>query len=245
MTAARPAAGIGFGLDLGTAIGPKIKGKKGFAEPVRGTGEELKGLAGRDGGNGRRGCAHHSGCITGFKTPYGGGRNHARKAGSLRGYDVQRYAVTPYDSAIYPRHIPLNREIINEIASFEIIGSVENQVGLVEHCVDVRRNQVGDAGVHAHGAVEQGDLSPCRFGLGESRHGIGLVKEHLTLKVAFLDEIPVDQRESADTGAGEQVSRSGAGGAAADNSDMGCREPTLTLDANPREKHLTRIPFVQ
>jgi len=58
------------------------------------------------------------------------------------------------------------------------------------------------------------------LGLGEGVAGVGFVEEDLALEVGWLDEIAVDEGESADTGAGEERGGGRSHGPAADDGDV-------------------------
>jgi hypothetical protein len=86
--------------------------------------------------------------------------------------------------------------------------------------------------VDGDGGVEERDLAPCGFGLGQGVARVGLVEEDLALEVRGLDEVAVDQGKGADAGAREQRSGGGAGGATTDQRDVRLGEPPLARFAD-------------
>src|SRR6185437_10501846 len=131
--------------------------------------------------------------------------------------------------------------IVDEVTGFEVVGGVEDEVGIDQQGVDVVRNQVGYVCMDLDVGIETGDLAAGGLGFGGGGGGIGFVEEHLGLQVAFFDEIAVDEDEGADTGTGEQGGGSGASGSAADQSDGGGGEALLTRFADGREENLARV----
>ena len=131
-----------------------------------------------------------------------------------------------------------NGVVVDEVAGLEIVGGVEDQRGIGEQGMDVVGYEIGDVGVDLDVAVEACDLSPCGLCLRSGGGGIGLVKENLTLQVALLDEIAVDEDEGADTGSGKQCGRGRAGGTAADDGDCGAGEALLSFLTDGRKEDL-------
>ena len=134
--------------------------------------------------------------------------------------------------------------VVDEVAGFEVIGSVEDDVGSNEEFVDVGGDEVGDLRMDGDGGVEEGNLAASGFGLGEGLDGVGLVEEDLTLEVGGFDEVAIDKGESANAGAGEQRGCCCSGGSAADDGDVGGGEHLLSGGADSGEEYLTGVAVV-
>ena len=80
-------------------------------------------------------------------------------------------------------------------------------------------------------------------GLGQRFGGVGLVEEHLTLKVTGLDVVAVDDAQVANSGAGEQAGQRRSGGAASDDGDARSGKPLLAFRPNGLKEDLARIAF--
>jgi hypothetical protein len=52
----------------------------------------------------------------------------------------------------------LHGVVVNEIAGFEIVGGVKNEIGLAQQCLGIFRREVGDLRLHLHVRVEGCDL---------------------------------------------------------------------------------------
>jgi hypothetical protein len=103
----------------------------------------------------------------------------------------------------------LDSVVVDEVAGFEVVGGVEDQIDgdevrWAEEFVDVGGDEIGDVGVDGDRGVEESNLAAGGFGLGEGFAGVGLVEEDLTLEVGGFDEVAVDEGEGADAGAGEE-----------------------------------------
>ncbi len=66
--------------------------------------------------------------------------------------------------------------------------------------IDVRHDRFDD-----DRAVDASELFGSGDGLGQTRLDVGLVEEHLPLQIAQLDEITVDDPQSADAGPDQRV----------------------------------------
>ena len=88
-----------------------------------------------------------------------------------------------------------------------------------EEVGDVGGNKVGDLGVDLDAVVEAGDVPPGGLGFGQGGEGVFFVEQHLALQIGGLDEVTIDQGESADASAGEEA---GGGGSGCSNSNDGC-----------------------
>ena len=135
----------------------------------------------------------------------------------------------------------LDGVVVEEVAGFEVVGAVEDDVGGGEEGVDVGGDEVGDVGVDGDAGVESGDVAAGGFGFGESFAGVGLVEEDLALEIGGLDKVAVDEGERANAGAGEEAGGGGAGGAYSDNRNMGAKETLLAGGADGGEEDLAGV----
>ena len=132
-------------------------------------------------------------------------------------------------------------EVVDEIAGFEVVGGIQDQVRGGEEFLNVGRDEVGDARVDGDGGVEEGDLAAGGFGFGEGVAGVGLVEEDLTLEVGGLDEVPVYEGEGADACTGEQGGSGRSGGSDADDGDMGVGKVLLSGRADAGKEDLPGV----
>ncbi len=135
----------------------------------------------------------------------------------------------------------LDGVVVDEVAGFEVVGGVEDELGGGEELVDVGGDEVGDVGVDGDGGVEEGDLAAGGFGFGEGFAGVGLVEEDLALEVGGFDEVAVDEGEGADAGAGEEGGGGGSGGSDADDGDVGGGEELLAGGSDAGKEDLAGV----
>jgi len=151
--------------------------------------------------------------------------------------------VTADAAAVDPRLVQLDCRIIDEIADLEIIGAVEDQVGIPDQFDDVGVVNVGDDGLDVNAGVDGAELASGGLGLGQVLGNVVLVEEDLALQVAGFDEVAIDQAQVADPGADKRVGQYGPQRPAAAESDVTVQEPPLTLLADAVEAHLTAVAF--
>src|ERR1700761_6077447 len=130
------------------------------------------------------------------------------------------------------------RVVVDEVAGLEIVGSVEDELGVGKQGVNVVRDEVGDVRADLDIAVEACDLTAGGLGLRSGGSSVGFVKENLTLQVALFDEVAIDEDEGADTGTGKQRGGGGAGGSAADDGDCGAGKALLSFLTDGRKEDL-------
>jgi hypothetical protein len=163
--------------------------------------------------------------------------------------DVHGGGVGTYGGGVDPGAVVADAEVVEEVAGFEVVGAVEDEVWFVvvaggaEEFFDVGWDEVGDVGGDADGAVDAGEVEAGGFGFGEVGVGVGLVEEDLALEVGGLDEVAVDEGEVADAGAGEQAGGGGSGGPDADDGDVGVGEEVLAALADAGEEDLAGVAF--
>ncbi len=213
-------------------------------------GEEFQGFGDLDGGGEVDGGREDAGGVAGFHGTGGGLWEEAGEAGGglpeiapvgAKRQDVHGGGVGANGCGIDPGDGVLDGEVVEEVAGFEVIGGVEDEVGAGKQVVDVCGDEVGDMGQDVDVAVEELDLAACGFGFGEGVEGVLLVKEDLALEVGGFDEVAVDERKGPDAGAGEQRGRGCAGGADADDGDPAGGEAFLTGATDSREEDLPGV----
>lgn len=207
-------------------------------------GEELEGFSGLDGGGEVDGGGEDANGVAGFDGAGGWGGEEAGEAGGVPGKDGHGGGVGAHGGGVDPGDGLLDSVVVEEVAGFEVVGAIEEEVGAGEKGVDVCGDEVGDDRFDLDGGVEEGDLAACGFGFGECGFCIGFVKEDLALEVGGFDEVAIDEGEMADSGAGEERGGGGAGGSDADDRDAGTGEQGLSGGADAWEEDLAGVAFV-
>ncbi len=157
--------------------------------------------------------------------------------------DVHGGGVGANGGGVDPGAVVADAEVVDEIAGFEVVGAVEDDIG-GEELGGVLGNQVGDVGVDANAGVDAGEVTAGGFGFGESGAGVVFIEEHLALEVGGFDEVAVDEGEMADSGTGQQARGGCSGGADADDGDMRLAEKLLSSLADAGEEDLAGVAFL-
>ena len=89
---------------------------------------------------------------------------------------VHRHAVATHRGGINPRASRLQCKIIKQVAGFEVVGAIENQLCPAQQGLNVRRNQVLDLWFNYNLGVEGGDFARGRDGFGQRLRRVRLVK---------------------------------------------------------------------
>jgi hypothetical protein len=158
--------------------------------------------------------------------------------------DVHCGGVGAYGGGVDPGFGLLDGVVVDEIAGFEVVGGIEDEVGGGEKFVDVGGDEVGDVGVDGDGGVEEGNFAAGGFGLGEGVAGVGLVEEDLALEVGGFDEVAVDEGEGADPGPGQERGGGGSGGSYADDGYVGGTKQLLAGESDAGEEDLAGVAVV-
>jgi hypothetical protein len=254
----------GGGGDLGALVGPEVVGDEGPPHEMRLAGEEFEGLGDLKGGGEVDGSGEDAGGVAGFDVAGWGGGEDAAEAGSREqgvgsrgGCVFQCLLPAPYSlgpredvhgggvgadgGGIDPRAGVADGEVVEEIAGFEVVGAVEDEVNAGEQGLDVGRDEVGDVGGEADGGVDASEVTAGGFGFGEGLEGVVFVEEHLALEIGGFDEVAVDEGEVADAGAGEEAGGGGSGGSNADDGDVAEGEALLAEGPDAGEENLARV----
>src|SRR5207249_6979389 len=131
-------------------------------------------------------------------------------------------------------------DIVDQEASFEIVGAIEEQIDSIEKRLGVARAEIGDDTFDGHRRIDGAKLAFGGDSLGKDVESVGLVEQGLALQVRGLNEIAIDDFDVANAGANEKIG-SGGSDCAASNDARPCGEQALLpFRASPREKHLAR-----
>ncbi len=226
--------------DLAGLAGPDVEGgDAGF--DLAGAGENAEGERGLPGGDDGGDGVDDSGGFAGGLGARGGVGVDALEAGGLAGEDGHGEAITADGAAVDPGQGAGDAPVVEEVAGFEVIGGIEDEVSAVEEVVDVGGGQVGDVGDDFDVRVDGGEVAGGGGGFGEGVAGVGLGIEPLALEVGEFNEVAIDEEEAAGAGAGESAGLKGAEGAAADDGDRGLAEAPLAGFAPAGEANLAGI----
>jgi len=147
----------------------------------------------------------------------GAGFEETSKAGGCARTNGHGETVTGDGSRIDPRAAGFHSDIVDQEASFEIIGAVEEQIDSIEKRLGVARAEIGDDAFDGNGRIDRAQLALGGDGLGEDVEGVGLVEQDLSLQVRRLNEIAVDDFDIADAGANEKIGSGGSDSATAND----------------------------
>ena len=159
------------------------------------------------------------------------------------GEDVHSGGVGAYGGGVDPGAVVADAEVVDEVAGFEVVGAVEDEVS-VEEGGGVGGDEVGDVGGDLDGGVDAGEVAVGGFGFGEGGAGVVFVEEHLALEVGGFYEIAVDEGEAAYAGAGEEAGGGGSGGAYSYDGYVGAGEELLAGGADGGEEDLAGVAIV-
>ena len=116
--------------DFSMLVAPDIEGKQGPAQLVSGANQKLDGLGGLDGANQIDRAVEDTGGVTGFDRAFGRSGKDAGQAGGFTGENVHGHGVGGDGGSVNPRLAVLHGEIVDEIASFKIVGCIEDEIGI-------------------------------------------------------------------------------------------------------------------
>jgi hypothetical protein len=179
--------------DFGPLIGPEVAGEERCAHLVVGADDPLESFGDLNRGREVDCGIEDSGSVAGFDDAGGWVGKDAGEAGRFAGEDVHGHSVGADGGGIDPGFGLLDGVVIDEVAGFEVIGGVEDDVRFAQELMNIGGNEVGDVGADLDFAVEGGDFAAGGFGFGESFAGVGLIEQDLALQIAFFDEVAVDE----------------------------------------------------
>ena len=124
----------------------------------------------------------------------------AGQAGSPPGEHRQGGAVAAHDRAVAPRYPKLHRDIVQQVACFEVVGSIEDHIEAGKQLFSPLAIDVRDDALDSHVRIDELELAFRGYRFGQVFQGVRLVKERLTLEITWLDKITVDDPYFSDTG---------------------------------------------
>ena len=120
------------------------------------------------------------------------------KARSAR-HDIHRHALTLHNSAVYPRNTARYAAAVNYFACLKIVACVNDDIGAAEQSRGIVLREPFARRCDRNIAVYFSEmLAGC---IGLAAPDIALIKKRLTLKIAQLDDIIVDDEYMPDSGA--------------------------------------------
>ena len=125
-----------------------------------------------------------------------------------------RLSVAADEAAVDPRLVQLHGHVVDQVTHLEVVGAVEDQIGVLGQFEDVGPIDVGDDRLDVNRRVDGREFSRGGLGLGQVLGDVLLVEEHLPLQVGRFDEVAIDDADMADAGANQGVGQHGAEGAA-------------------------------
>ena len=155
--------------------------------------------------------------------------------------DGQRHAHRAYRTAVHVGNAVLYRAVIGQVARFEVIQAVNQDVRALGVTLDVGVVQVIDNGGHFHLGIAAGDLALGGLGLGNRIGHILLIEQHLALQVGELDKIAVDNLQVPHPGPRQHVGGHRAQRAATHDQGRGIKQLLLAGLAEAGQQHLAVI----
>lgn len=157
------------------------------------------------------------------------------------GQNREGEAVAADGSAIDPGDSAFDREIVDEVAGFKVVGGIEDEVDALEEVFDVGCVEIDGEGFDGDFAIEEGDFGGGGGGFGALFAGMLFVKKPLPLEVGPLDDITVEDLEVSNTGPGESAGLEGAESTAPNNRNLRCGQARLAFSTKWREADLPRV----
>src|SRR6266700_650534 len=109
--------------------------------------------------------------------------------------------------------------------------------------MNILRGQIGDFRLDAHVRVESSDLARGGNCLGQRFRCVSFVEERLSLEVAGLYVIAVDDQHLAHASTSQQSGNACSRGATTDNDNPGRTQFLLPLRTDAGEEYLPGIPI--
>ena len=174
----------------------------------------------------------------------GGGFQETGQTSGQAWADGHGYAVTGDGGGVNPGAGGLDGEVIDEKTSFEIVGTIQDEVETGEEFFNVAGVYISDQAFNSDAAIDGAEFALRCDSLGKSGAGVVFVEQSLPLQIGWLDEITVNDPDLADSGAHEETGGRRADGAATHDDRAGAKQALLPVFTDPGEKHLTRVLFV-
>ena len=226
---------------MADAAGPDVDGGESAIELVGFADQDFQGGGDLEGSDEGGESAEDTGGVAGGLSAAGRVAIEAAEASGLMGEDGEGESVGADGGAVDPGDVAGDGVVVEEVAGFEVIGAVEDEVGGADEFFDVGGGDVAGKGVDFDFGVDAGELLFGSGGFGKGLGGVVLGEEPLALEVGGFDEVAIEDGEVSDAGAGEGGGVIGTEGAAADDGDVGGEETGLSVDADAGEESLTRV----
>ena len=142
---------------------------------------------------------------------------------------------------VHPGHARAQAHVVQHVARLEIVGAVEDEVGLAHEPVGEDGVDVGHETADGHVGVDPPQPPRGGRGLRPGERGVLLVEERLALQVGRLDPVPVHHGEAGHPGPRHRLGEGRAEGTAPRHEDPRATDPRLALAADPGEELLAGV----
>ena len=166
-----------------------------------GAGQDAQRVGHLNGGHGGDDHVQHAGGFAGGLRARRRVGIDAAQARGAAGNHRHGESVAGHGGAVDPRNAAAHGEIVDQVARLEIVGAVQDDVGVAQQFGRVGGGEIGDDAAHADGGIDARDAARGGGGFGQRLGGVGLFEKPLAMQVAGLDVIAIDQGEPAHTGA--------------------------------------------
>ena len=129
--------------------------------------------------------------------------------------------------------------VVDEVARREVVGAVEDDVVVVEELERVRRGEARLVGLDVDLGVERGQA--VASGLQLRAADVRRAMQNLSLKVALVDGVEIDDAERADAGRGQVQRRRRSQAAGADAQHAPALDAPLPFHADLRQDEVTAV----
>ncbi len=106
-------------------------------------------------------------------------------------------AVTAHGRSVDPRNAAAHGEIVDQVARFEVVGAVQNEVRAAQQLRHVGGREVGHHAARVNAGIDARDMPLGGRGFGQRLGGVGFLEQPLAMQVAGLHVIAVDDGERA------------------------------------------------
>ena len=158
--------------------------------------------------------------------------------------DGHLHAATRDDTAVHERDRMLDGQVVEQVSSFEIIGSVEDEIGASGGKDEIFRGvkrEITDVRLALHAGVDLCNSAGCCDRLGRPFVRIGFGEETLTLEVGLFDDVAVDQAERGHARPCEKIDRRASQRPAANDSNSGVQQLPLSVRPDSGQNDLPGV----
>ena len=157
--------------------------------------------------------------------PGGGGSGYRQIARSAGRVEDGRLAVKAEDAAVDVGLVHQDAGVVDQITGREVVRAVDDDVVGLEDVADVFRGESCLVKVELDVGVDGGEVLASRLELWAADVGGGV--QNLPLEVGVIDDVEIDQSDSADASSGQVESQRRAQTAGTDQEDAGGLEALL------------------